>query len=216
MSDEESEKECKTCLTVKPYSDYYSRKTTTKSRGEYIYCPPECKECTKERSTKWNRDNPESVKEYDRRNHLQPHRPEQKRINSARYRENGGRRKWEEKNRDKLIQYRLNRGNKYHDITDSEWEACKKYFDYSCAYCGLSLDDHLLIHKQALHKEHVEHDGEDDLSNCVPSCKPCNSSKHIFSLEMWYTPNNNVFSEDRLRKINKWLERDFMKYVKSQ
>lgn len=65
-----------------------------------------------------------------------------------------------------------------------------------------------------LHKEHVDDSGANDLSNCVPSCQSCNSSKNIFSLEEWYTEDNLNFTEERLSKIYRWLNEDYLKYIK--
>jgi NAD-dependent DNA ligase len=58
------------------------------------------------------------------------------------------------------------------------------------------------------HKEHVEHNGNNDITNCVPSCKSCNSSKHVSDLEEWYTPDNSIYCEQRLIKIKHWLSQD--------
>jgi hypothetical protein len=62
------------------------------------------------------------------------------------------------------------------------------------------------------HKEHVLHDGANDLSNCIPSCKTCNSSKHTENLEVWYTKDKSIFSKDRLNRIHKWLNEDWKLY----
>jgi hypothetical protein len=62
------------------------------------------------------------------------------------------------------------------------------------------------------HKEHVDCNGSDDLSNCVPSCKTCNSSKHTEKLEDWYAENNSIFNKDRFDKIHKWLDNDWQEY----
>jgi hypothetical protein len=61
------------------------------------------------------------------------------------------------------------------------------------------------------HKEHVNHEGSNDLSNCVPSCKLCNTSKHVQELEEWYK-RQPYFSEERLQKIYKWINEDWKLY----
>ena len=67
-----------------------------------------------------------------------------------------------------------------------------------------------------LHKEHVDHNGANDLSNCVPACQSCNSSKWEFDFNDWYCPNNPVFTQERYEKIVKWLEEDFLIYIKKK
>lgn len=62
-----------------------------------------------------------------------------------------------------------------------------------------------------LHKEHVDDSGANDLSNCIPSCQSCNSSKHIFDFETWYRKYEH-FNEKRLHKIIKWLVEDYKHY----
>lgn len=70
------------------------------------------------------------------------------------------------------------------------------------------------LKKMDLHKEHVDHEGSNKLDNCVPSCQSCNSSKHVYSLEEWYTKDNQNFDEDRLSKIHNWLFEDYRLHIK--
>jgi len=60
-----------------------------------------------------------------------------------------------------------------------------------------------------LHKEHIDDNGKDDLSNCIPSCKSCNSSKWKFDFEDWYK-KQKFFTEERYNKIIKWLKEDYI------
>lgn len=132
------------------------------------------------------------------------------------FREAGKQLEWQRNNKDKLKKY--NSQHKNHEITNDEWEDCKNYFYYRCAYCGLPIEEHFvpfngeIIHSD-FHKEHVNHNGENDLSNCVPSCKSCNCSKWTYSLEEWYTVKNKHFNEQRLSKISKWIKIDYQKYI---
>ncbi len=108
--------------------------------------------------------------------------------------------------------------HKKHEITKNEWELCKEYFVYKCAYCGLPIEEHYNQYKGEIrltdfHKEHVNHDGSNDLSNCIPSCKNCNSEKHTSTLEEWYNKENENFTEERLEKILNWLNNDYIKYL---
>jgi len=111
-----------------------------------------------------------------------------------------------------------NRQHKNHNITKGEWESCKKYFDYKCAYCGFPIEDHYRIYagklqKIDLHKEHVDHEGSSDLSNCVPSCKTCNDFKHKFELDEWYNKYNINYTKERYDKIIKWITEDYEQYI---
>lgn len=108
--------------------------------------------------------------------------------------------------------------HKTHEISNSEWLNCKRYFNNSCAYCGLHEDEHFIIYagqpkKTDLHKEHVDHTGSNKLDNCVPSCQVCNSSKWAFELEEWYNEENPKFDMKRLNRIHKWLDDDYKLYI---
>lgn len=106
--------------------------------------------------------------------------------------------------------------NKKHLITDSEWNNCKKYFNYKCAYCGFIEQEHREKYNQQLHKEHVVHDGVNNLRNCVPACKVCNSEKSTHTLNYWYNKNNIHYNQDRYFKIYTWLRYDHKKYIEKK
>lgn len=85
------------------------------------------------------------------------------------------------------------------ELTLEQWEECLNYFEHSCAYCGRKDD--------TLHKEHfipVIKGGEFTVNNIIPSCGPCNSSKHIKDFFDWY-PEQHFYSKERERKILKYL-----------
>lgn len=204
-------KKCKTCNEVKPLSEYYSQEKYSKSRGHYIYYNPECKLCVRDRSYKWVANNRERRLESNRRYYNTERGREVTRINSKRRRERGTWYKWYNENR-----HRYDYSHKNHEISDEEWEYCREYFNYSCAYCGITEDQAKREQGQYLHKEHVDHEGANDLSNCVPACKVCNSSKYNFDFEYWYKERSYNFSQDRLDKINKWLDNDYKTYIETQ
>jgi 5-methylcytosine-specific restriction endonuclease McrA len=116
-------------------------------------------------------------------------------------------------NLSKFQEYNKDRRHKNHNITIKEWNACKNYFNNSCAYCSMTLEEHKIKYKEDLHKEHVIHNGENNLSNCIPSCKSCNSSKWEFTLEKWYNEKNGNYTIERLDKILKWLSDDYKKFI---
>lgn len=99
--------------------------------------------------------------------------------------------------------------NKNHDITKKEWESCLKYFNHSCAYCGILNNEAKKKYNNYLHKEHVDHNGSNKIDNCVPACKSCNSKKWEFTLEEWYSEDNENFTYERLDKIKKWINEDY-------
>jgi 5-methylcytosine-specific restriction endonuclease McrA len=106
-------------------------------------------------------------------------------------------------------------------VSDAEWESCKKYFDDSCAYCGLHISEHFNNYKGKmrwtdLHKEHVDDDGANDLSNCIPSCQSCNSQKWNFEFEEFYNTNNENYDQERYDKIIKWLNEDYKQFQQNK
>lgn len=125
-----------------------------------------------------------------------------------------------ENNKEKFLLYNKQRNHKNHRITKCEWKSCLKYFNNQCAYCGLSASEHFVKIKgnmilQSLHKEHVDHEGLNDLSNCVPACKSCNDRKWLFTMEEWYR-EQDYFDETRLTKIYKWCCEDYEQYIENK
>lgn len=206
-------KECTSCGETKELTDFYSQVKKPKKKAEYVYYYPECKECTKVRSTKWGEDNRERKREQWKKHSALPHKRELQKKLMKEARDDGRFREWQRSNPDKMKEYRLSRANKQHDISIEEWIACKDYFDNECAYCGLHISEHFNkyageMKRTDFHKEHVEHDGANDITNCVPACKKCNTSKHTASLEAWYTTDHPNYTEERLNKIYTWLYQD--------
>jgi hypothetical protein len=182
-------KKCTECNKWFPCtSEYFHKHACNKKDGLFPYCKP----CNIKQATGHNR-------KYDKIENY---------------------RKWQNNNKDKIKQYREQRElHGDHKVNRSEWESCKRYFNDCCAYCGLPLEEHYNRYKGEMkltdfHKEHVEHNGANDLSNCIPSCKTCNSSKHTDKLEDWYTKNKEFFSQERLDNIHKWLNEDYKIYIK--
>lgn len=182
----------------------------TKVSGEsYIYHTPRCKECTSKRAFAWEKKNPEKILENRRRHDKREIRISQKREVNKNRAESGKVLEWQRNNKDKIKGYRLARdANKKHSIPEKEWKRCKEFFDYRCAYCGLDEIEHKKLYKQQLHKEHVIHDGRNDIKNCVPSCKSCNGSKHTKTLNGWYNTVNLNYSYERYMKIYQWIRFD--------
>lgn len=183
---------------------------------------PNCKKCHKKYQNKRYEDKPEIAKWYaddyyynnkDKRlsdmKLYVANNTEQVRLKQL---------EWQRKFPEKCKEYNQNRQHKNHDITEKQWLECKRYFNNICAYCGIPIEKHLVKFKGRLilsdfHKEHVIYNGANDLSNCVPSCKSCNSSKWEYNFEEWYSEGNPRFLQDRLDKINKWRNEDYKEYL---
>lgn len=102
-----------------------------------------------------------------------------------------------------------------------EWENCKKYFNHRCAYCHLKIEEHWIkrngnFQLGDFHRDHVDHNGANDLSNCVPACKTCNTQKRDFELEDWYSPVNENYEEGRLLKIHTWINEDYKLFIENK
>jgi G3E family GTPase len=181
---------------------------------------PYCKEATKIRARKRQLENHDEYKEYVRNHHKYNRKHNKKMIEYDRkhakeQKESGYTKEYYEKNKSYFSNYQKERMmNKTHEITEEEWLRCKKYFNNSCAYCGLSEEEHYIIYagkpkKTDLHREHVDHNGSNKIDNCIPACQMCNCSKWAFTLEDWYNEENPNFSQERLDKIYKWLQGDY-------
>ncbi|MED1863273.1 HNH endonuclease signature motif containing protein [Fictibacillus nanhaiensis] len=168
---------------------------------------PYCKKCATIKSTAWQQSiDPERRRAYFRKCDSSDRRKKIKSENNAKRRAEGKEKTWRQQNKDKLSEYgKLRRMNKTHEITEEEWIECLEFFNYKCAYCGMTEEEHYNTIGQQLHKEHVEHTGANDITNCVPSCKNCNSQKWEFDFHDWYTEDKSQYSKRRYNKIIKWL-----------
>ena len=139
---------------------------------------------------------------------------EKDRKHGKEQRESGYTKQYYQKNKDYFYNYHKNRRmNKNHRISKAEWQLCKDYFNNSCAYCGLHQEEHFIkyggeMKNTDLHKEHVNHEGSNEINNCVPACQKCNSNKWSFKLEEWY-PAYEKYSAERLEKIYNWINGDY-------
>jgi predicted ATP-dependent protease len=211
-------KQCSECREFKELSEFYSQNKTRKDGTKYIYYNPECKECTKKRTYTWQEKHIDKKRKYALKDNAKPHRKQQMKILNKKRRENGEYREWQQNNTDKIKEYAEKRSEKIHEISENEWDSCKNYFNYRCAYCGLAIEEHYIRFNGKIilgdfHRDHADDKGENDLSNCIPSCKICNTSKHDNGLDEWYNENNPNFSQTRLNKIHEWLDKDYKKYI---
>lgn len=201
-------KACSRCGEVKELNEYYSSEKERSSGEKYTYYHPECKVCTTKRSRKWYVDNPEAANDSVKKYKGSDKGKLNVRKGSTKNRTSGNYKKWQNNNKDKIKKYNQNYSNKKHKISKEEWIYCKEYFNSSCAYCGMTETNHKKIYRQQLHKEHVIHEGRADIKNCVPSCKVCNSSKHIYTLNQWYNKSNPNYTRERYLSIYNWIKYD--------
>jgi hypothetical protein len=212
---------CSDCDEWLPMEEhFYKNKSAPDGHNPY------CKEDTKKRSRGWAVDNQQQHKEnraewyqgnrerlLEKQQFIDAENKEQKEIYGQQYRQS-------EHGKKKFHEYGLNRKSKKHEISDDEWISCKQYFNNSCAYCGLHIDEHYkryageLKHND-LHKEHVDDAGANDLSNCVPSCHSCNSKKRTKVFDDWYNDSNQNYTKERYDRIVRWLENDYKLYIES-
>lgn len=205
--EEERLKQCNRCEEFKFYDEFYSQNKVKADGTPYVYYFPYCIDCCIKKAYKWREENPEKRKESVRKYEEQEHIRIRRRESAALRRENGRYKEWQKDNSDKFRAY--SRKKQLHDISGEEWDRCKEYFGYTCAYCGISELKAKNEQGHFLHKEHANHKGANDLSNCIPACRSCNSRKWMYELNEWYRNQEDIFSENRLNKIIRWLEGDF-------
>ena len=197
---------CTRCNNLLPMNVewFYKNKSSPDSFNSY------CKKCTIKKSVQWQNDNYDRYQEWFTERNKKFGNDYYKDIKRKWNSENKDhlfeyKRQWDNTNQDKLKEYRERYGTKKHKISKKEWARCKEYFNYCCAYCGMPEDEHKRQYNQQLHKEHVIPEGRDDIKNCVPSCRTCNSSKHIYTLNSWYNESNPIYDKERYMNIYYWI-----------
>ncbi|WBY90949.1 HNH endonuclease [Enterococcus casseliflavus] len=85
------------------------------------------------------------------------------------------------------------------ELTQEEWEMAKAYFRFHCAYCG---------QEDELTKDHLDplnNKGSLTVSNVVPACRSCNSSKKDHQWLAWFQ-KRKFYNRDRARKITDYID----------
>ncbi len=80
------------------------------------------------------------------------------------------------------------------ELTETQWEIVKNYFNNECCYCGKSGE---------LTKDHIKpliEGGELTMINVLPCCKSCNSSKKDHEMLSWYQ-KQPFYSKERAKRI---------------
>ena len=167
-------KVCKVCKQEKVLSDFI---TDDKCVDGYRN---QCRDCIYENNRHYIDTHKQEVSEYKREyNKRNPH----KQFNA-----NARRRELEE-----------NQGN---GITLEQWLEMMNFFEWKCAYSGISLtkDNRTIDHIMALNKG-----GEHEIWNCVPMFNSYNYSKHNYDMLEWYR-KQDFYSEERVQKIYECIE----------
>ncbi|PHA03050.1 endonuclease [Bacillus pseudomycoides] len=204
-------KNCSICNKEKELSEFYSQHKQSKTRGNYTYYQPYCKECASRKSQTWNVNHRERAREIVAKVENSPEGRIKKRNRNKLYKDQ--RKQWLQNNPDKVKEYHQKYKDKMFEITNNQWTACKDYFNHSCAYCGMTEIEAQEKFNKGLHKEHATNNGDNDLSNCVTACTGCNSSKHKNDYTEWYISDNTIYDEERMKKIDKWLKEDYKKFI---
>jgi hypothetical protein len=74
---------------------------------------------------------------------------------------------------------------------------------WKCAYCDKQLNENTATIDHILPKHKG---GQNVKSNMACCCSNCNKEKGSTLLEVFYTPENPDFCEQRLGKLKQWLE----------
>jgi len=215
------ERRCTKCREWKIENDIYFYHINKKK--SLVKFKPECKVCSGVRSRTLILAHPERTKAYDAKHNAGPKRAITYRKSNLKKRANGYNKEYDRRPEVKARKYASRHKN--HDISKTEWIACKDYFkddegNQVCAYCGKKIQDHYRIFADELqkvdfHKEHVYDKGGNDLRNCIPSCKDCNSFKWSFDFEKWYR-RQEFFTEERYDKIIQWMTEDYKDYIEEK
>ena len=201
---------CSVCNTYKPSTTEYFYKNDKNSRDGLSNC---CIECEKKRATQWIKDNPENFKASYKRYMKTDSWRAYKKENYIKTKDLTI--QWRKDHPEKTKQYIQNHRN--HDISTKEWKSCQEYCNYTCAYCGKTLEQQYKQNNHQFHKEHVDHEGYNDVRNCVPSCTQCNSSKRAKTIEeLFQLGYLKEFTQDKYNKIMLWCEEDYKKYIEEK
>lgn len=200
-------KPCCMCKEELEYKEFYFKEVIDiENKKEYIFSP-RCIKCNKKHAIIWNNENIEKKRESCRKNSRKPNIRKYHKELCERQRESGWTREYYHKNKGKHRAYTIKyESHKHHTISEKDWIICKEFFEYRCGYCGMTEVEHKDKHHQQLHKEHAYNEGDNGISNCVPSCVSCNSAKKKVDWIDWYIPDNPKYEQQRYNKIVEWLE----------
>lgn len=214
-------KKCSVCpedKAWKPMTEKYFYKWNNSSDGFHAQCIEDSKIKARKRKADKKEECNKKDREYRKKNHIVRQKKEKEWRQDNREHVRNYYRDYRIKNIKQISGYQQKRQEKNHIIADIEWHNCKMYFNMRCAYCGRPIEEHYVIYRGKtklgdFHKEHVIHTGKNDLSNCIPSCLICNSTKHEKSLNQFYNESNPYYTYERYYRIYLWLRYDYKKYI---
>lgn len=197
-------KKCNACKNEKPLDDY--PKSGKSKDGRTGKCTP----CTHERDRAYREANKDKVRAKQRR-YYEANREEIRAKGRAytkvepeavKARRRESRRRWAAANPEVRVLHQQRRRARaketVSDFTNSQWTECVSYFNNECAYCGA---------EELLQQEHViplSKGGGYTVTNIIPACAKCNSSKRDTDLEEWFS-SKDFYSEDKLEDIYSYL-----------
>lgn len=200
-------KTCIKCREQKPQTTDFFSKDKSREDGFCVWC----KECKREHERNYRQTKKEVHQKRDRKYY--ENNKERRSESNRKYRNENKlyfseyRKMHKEKSPDYMRQIKqLSMARKIganHTYTIEEWEKAKQYFNYSCAYCGMTEEEHLERYGEILHQDHfipVSNGGEYVVNNIIPACRSCNAKKHDADFESWYQASEH-FNEVRKRRI---------------
>lgn len=96
-----------------------------------------------------------------------------------------------------------------HSFTNEQWQECLEYFNHSCAYCGMTEEEHLEKFNELLHQEHfiaLSKGGTYTKDNIIAACRSCNAGKIDKYFSEWY-PYQEFYNKEREVKIFNYIEK---------
>ena len=207
-------KTCTKCGNTLPATTEFYHKS---KKGKYGL-QSQCKKCIKQ----YNENHKEQILKYAKQ-YYEENKEHQKNIKRQYYEKNKQyyKKKWKEYTKtpkgkttlfNAFTKRRFNEQTQGNGITGDQWLEMMRYFDWKCAYSGITLnkDTRSIDHITPLTKG-----GEHEIWNLVPMYRPYNCSKNAKDLLEWYK-EQPFFSEDRLQKIYEWQEYAFNKWHKEE
>lgn len=184
---------------------YQRNKEKAKQRGRVYYLKNHNRKLEYQREYRLK--NKESVNEANRRwreNNREYDLQKKKQYTLEHYEQYRARiKEWQQKNKDKKNAYwhsrEAQKKNLPATLSVEQWEECKKFFNYKCAYCGENSEELTKDHFVAL-----SNGGEFSINNIIPCCRSCNSIKRNSDFFDWY-PRQLIYSRTREKKILKYL-----------
>jgi len=170
-----TQKVCTKCKVLKDLADFNISKRNIDNRRS------DCKQCEYAQKRAWVIKNRErlNIKRRNRANSIEQKQKIAERV-----------KKWKKLHPDKKKAYQVQRRSKIKnlitDLTTSQWDEIKSFYNYCCAYCGketkLTIDHVIPIAKGGHHTA----------NNVVPACLSCNSSKGVKMVQP--SVMHNIFS----------------------